>query len=66
MDSAKRTVTPTAASGDELAARMGAALAGWRTEPRIAFESVDLLHRVCAPPDRPASGDLDPCVKEGR
>ena len=28
---------------------MGSALAGERESPRIAFASVDLLHRVCAP-----------------
>ncbi len=39
------TVTPRS----ELAARMREALAGRRTEPRIASASVDLLHRVCAP-----------------
>ena len=49
MDSAKRTVTLTVAPRDELAARMRATLAGGRTEPRIAFASVDLLHRICAP-----------------
>lgn len=49
MDSAKRTVTLTVAPKDKLAARVGAALAGRRIEPRIAFASVDLLHRICAP-----------------
>ena len=49
MDGAKRTVTLTVSSLDELAARMGASLAGRRIEPRIAFASVDLLHRICAP-----------------
>ena len=28
---------------------MGVALADQRTEPRIAFASVDLLHRICTP-----------------
>ena len=49
MVGAKRIVTLTVSSQDELAARMGAALAGRRTGPRIAFASVDLLHRICAP-----------------
>ena len=49
MDSANRIVTLTVSSRNELAARMGAALAGRRTEPRIAFASLDLLHRICAP-----------------
>ncbi len=49
MDIAKRTVTLTVAPGDELAARMRAALAGRRREPRIGFASVDPLHGICAP-----------------
>ena len=49
MDSAKRTVTLTVAPRDELAARMREALARRRTEPRIAFASVDLLHRIYPP-----------------
>ena len=49
MDGTKRIVTLTVSSQSELAARMGAALAGRRAGPRIAFASVDLLHRICAP-----------------
>ncbi len=49
MDNAKRIVTLTVAPRGELAARLGAALAGRRMAPRIAFASIDLLHRVCAP-----------------
>ena len=49
MDGTERIVTLTVAPKSELAARMGTALAGRPTAPRIAFASVDLLHRVCAP-----------------
>ena len=45
----KQIVTLTVAPRSELAARMGAALAGRRTAPRIAIASVDLLNRICAP-----------------
>ena len=49
MDCAKRVAILTVAPRGELAARLGSALAGERESPRIAFASVDLLHRVCAP-----------------
>ena len=49
MDRTERIVTLTVAPRNEIGARMDAALAGRRTAPRIAFASVDLLHRVCAP-----------------
>ena len=45
----KRIAILTVAPQNEIGARMGAALAGRRTAPRIAFASVELLHRICAP-----------------
>ena len=49
MDGTQRIVTLTVAPRSELAARMGAALTGRKMAPQIAFASVDLLHRICAP-----------------
>ncbi len=49
MDKTERTAILTVAPRGELGARMGAALAGRRAAPRIAFASIDLLHRICAP-----------------
>lgn len=49
MSRTTRTLTLTVTPRGELATRLGAALAGRRVAPRIAFASIDLLHRVCAP-----------------
>lgn len=49
MGKTERLVTLTVAPRNEIAARMGAASAGRPTAPRIAFASIDLLHRICAP-----------------